>query len=181
MERRSLGRGLDDISEIFLSETEEEESEKNFRGLSSVKIRDEDCSSCIHFILSTPLDPQCRIFTFENEKYGVPPKDTIPLNNGNYCRYFEFDPIGETKRLVNNKNNESDLAEIECKVEEIVRVDRKIAYPDNENTQKSLRKILFEHLEEGYEIRSIKIKKNEEILAKRRRDLKDVTISIIVE
>ena len=53
--------------------------------------------------------------------------------------------------------------------------------PDNENTQKSIRKFLFEHLEGGYEIRSIKIKKNEEILAKRRRDLKDVTISIIVE
>ena len=83
--------------------------------------------------------------------------------------------------MFNNKNNESDLAEIEYKVEEMVRIDRKIAYTDNENTQKSIRKILVEHLEEGYEIRSIKINKNEEILTERGRDSKDVTISIIVE
>jgi hypothetical protein len=179
VEKRSLGRGLDDISNIFISETKEGESEKNFRGLSSVKIRDEDCSSCIHLILPTPPDPQCRIFTFENEKYGVPPKDTISITNGNYCKFFENGFTSETERL--DKNNESDPAEIECKVEEMVRIGRKIAYPDNENTQKNIRKILFEHLEEGYEIRSIKIKKNEEILTERRRDSKDVTILIIVE
>ena len=181
MEKRSLGRGLDEISDIFISETEEDEPRKNFGGLSSVKIRDEDCSSCIHLIFSAPQDPQCRIFTLKNEKFGVPPKDTMYLTNGNYCKYFEHRVTSETERLVNNKNNESDLAEIGCKVEEMVRIDRKIAYPDNENTQKSIRKILVEHLEEGYEIRSIKIKKNEEFLTERGRDSKDVTISIIVE
>jgi hypothetical protein len=181
MEKRSLGRGLDEISDIFISGIEQDEPRKNFGGLSPVKIRDEDCSSCIHLILSTPKDPQCRIFTFKNEKYGVPPKDKKYLTDGNYCKYFECRVAGETEGFVNNKNNESDLAEIECKVEEMVRIDRKIAYPDNKNTQKSIRKILVEHLEEGYEIRSIKIKKNEEILTERGRDSKDVTISIIVE
>ena len=181
MGKRSLGRGLDDISDTFLSETQADEPKKNFRGLSSGKMRDENCSSCIHLILSTSLDPKCRIFTFENEKHGVPPKNTISLTDGNYCQYFEYSVIRETERLVNNKSNESDLSEIECKVEEMVRIDRKIAYPDNENTQKSIRKILFEHLEKGYEIRSINMKKNEEISAKRRRDSKYVTLSIIVE
>ena len=180
MGKRSLGRGMDDISEIFISETEEDGSEKNFRDLSSAKIRDEDCSSCIYLILSNSR-AFCKVFTLENENYGVPFKNTISLTNGNYCHYFEQSVTKETDRLINNKSNEPDLSEIECDVEEMVSINRKIAYPDNENTQKNIRKILFEHLEEGYEIRSIKIKKNEEILTKRRRDLKDVTISIIVE
>ena len=46
MVKRSLGRGMNDISEVFLSKTDEDEPEKNFRALSSRKIRDEDCSSC---------------------------------------------------------------------------------------------------------------------------------------
>jgi len=46
MIKRSLGRGLDDISEVFLSKTNEDGLEKNFRGLSSRKTREEDFSSC---------------------------------------------------------------------------------------------------------------------------------------
>ena len=180
MEKRSLGRGLDEVADIFLSETEENEPEENYRGLESAKIRDEDCSSCIHLILSGS-HPQCRVFTLENGKYGVPFKSTISLTNGNYCKYFEYNVNGEAEGLVNNESLGSDLSEIDCKVEETARIDRKITYPDNEKTQKSIRKILFEHLEDGYEIRSIKMKKNDEILSERRIDLKDVNISIIVE
>jgi len=46
MIKKSLGRGLNDISEVFLSKTNEDGLEKNFSGLSSRKIREEDCSSC---------------------------------------------------------------------------------------------------------------------------------------
>jgi len=46
MIKRSLGRGLDDISEVFLSKTDEDGLEKNSSGLTSGKIRKEDCSSC---------------------------------------------------------------------------------------------------------------------------------------
>ena len=180
MEKRSLGRGLDEISDIFLSETEKNESEENSGGLASAKIRDEDCSSCIHLVLSGS-HPQCRVFTLENEKYGVPFKNTISLTNANYCKYFGDNVTGETEGVINKKSYESDLSEIDCKVEETVRIDRKITYPDNENTQKSIRKILFEHLEDGYEIRSINMKKNDEVLSERKKDLKDVNISIIVE
>ena len=135
MGKKSLGRGMDNIAEIFLSETEEGESERNFKGLSSIKIRDKDCSSCIHLVL-THSRALCKVFTIESEKYGVPFKNTISLSNGNYCQYFEQSVTKETDRLINNKSNEPDLSEIDCNVEEIVRIDRKIAYPDNENTQK---------------------------------------------
>ena len=45
MIKRSLGRGLDDISEVFLSKTDEDGLDKNSSSLSSGKIREEDRSS----------------------------------------------------------------------------------------------------------------------------------------
>jgi hypothetical protein len=180
MGMKSLGRGLDDISDVFLSESEEETRE-NFKGLQQLKIRDDKCSSCIHLISPTQGDPKCRVFTFEYEKYGVSPKEEISLTDGEYCKYFEPNPIREAKKLVNDESNDSDLAEIECKVDKLMRINKKLSYPDNENTQKNIRKVLFNHLENGYEIRSINMRKNEEILANRRRESNNITISIIVE
>ncbi len=45
---------MDDISEVFLSKSDEDGLEKNFRGLSSRKIRDEDCSSCREMPIMAP-------------------------------------------------------------------------------------------------------------------------------
>ena len=181
MEKKSLGRGLDDIADLFLSGIEDEEPKKIFRGLSSDKIRNESCSSCIHLIFSNSLEPKCRIFTFDNEKHGVPYMPTISLTNGNYCDYFESGDPGETDQWVNNKSKDAAPANIEYEVEELVRFDRKIAYPNTENTQKSIRKILIEHLEEGYEIRSIELKKTDAISTPRRKDTRDVEVTIFVK
>jgi hypothetical protein len=180
MEKKSLGRGLDDIADIFLSGIEEE-PKKIFRGLSSDKIRDESCSSCIHLIFSNSLEPKCRIFTFDNEKHGVPYMPTITLTNGNYCDYFESGDLRETDERVSKKSKATDPTDIEYEVEELVKFNRKIAYPKTENTQKSIRKILLEHLEEGYEIRSIELKKTDAISTPRRKDTKDVEVTILVK
>jgi hypothetical protein len=180
MEKKSLGRGLDDIADIFLSGVEEE-PKKIFRGLSSDKLRNESCSSCIHLIFSNSLEPKCRIFTFENEKHGVPYMPTITLTNGNYCDYFESCAPEETGEQVNNKSTDSDSADIEYEVEELVRFNRKIAYPKNENAQKNLRKVLLEHLEEGFEIKSIELKKTDTISTPRRKDTRDVEVTIFVK
>ena len=94
--KKSLGRGLDDISEVFLSKADEDEPKENLKAESSKKIRDEDCSSCIHLILPNPMDAKCRVFTFENEKYDVTPKNNISITDGHYCKYFEPNPISAT-------------------------------------------------------------------------------------
>jgi hypothetical protein len=180
MEKKSLGRGLDDIADIFLSGIEEE-PKKIFRGLSSDKIRNESCSACIHLIFSNALEPKCRIFTFDNEKHGVPYMPTITLTNGNYCDYFESGDPSKTDEQASKKNKATDPPDIEYEVEEFVKFNRKIAYSNNENTQKSIRKILLEHLEEGYEIRSIELKKTDAMASPRRKDTRDVEVTIFVK
>ena len=87
MEKKSLGRGLEEISEIFLS-TSQEKEEEVFTGFSSVRIREETCASCVNIVGDSFEEPKCRIFTFESEKYGVPHIDTITLNHAKYCQYF---------------------------------------------------------------------------------------------
>ena len=74
MEKKSLGREMDDISDIFLSTRMDK---KMLGGFSSEKLRDATCESCAHIISDPNKPPKCKIFTFENKKYGVRYMDTI--------------------------------------------------------------------------------------------------------
>ena len=74
MEKKSLSRGLDDISDIFLSA---QKDKKKLGGFSSEKLRDETCESCARIIRDPNKAPKCNSFTFENKKircalYGDP-------------------------------------------------------------------------------------------------------------
>ena len=81
MGKKRLGRGFEDISDIFLST----QKDKNmFGGFSSEKLRDATCESCARIISDSNKAPKCKIFTFENKKYGVRYMDTISLNSGSY-------------------------------------------------------------------------------------------------
>jgi hypothetical protein len=90
MAKKSLGRGLDDISDIFLSTRKDKEM---LNGFSSKKLRDATCEFCAHIINDSNNASKCKIFTFKNEKYGVRYMDTISLTSGSYCeilsRFFK--------------------------------------------------------------------------------------------
>jgi len=55
----------------------------------------------------------------------------------------------------------------EFEIEETVSVRKRIAYPDTENAQENIRKCLFKHLEEGYFICRVELRKNADILKPR--------------
>ena len=180
MERKSLGRGLNDISDIFLSGIEYKDVEEHkeiLSLLSSVTTQNENCYSCINLIEKFS-DPKCKIFTFQNEKYAVPYMEKITPTQGRYCKYFNPVPIRKTDGFLNNTNKILEPTDTEYEVEEIVKVDRKIAYPNAVNSQKSIKKILVEYLKEGYQIRSLKLKKTDNIstIGKKESSAVDVTI-----
>ena len=161
MEKKSLGRGLNDLSDIFLSGIAQENakaSKKVNSKVSSASSKHVDCYSCINFI-DKFSDPKCRIFTFENNKYLVPYMEKITATQANFCKFFSPNNTRETKSLLNNKHEISEREHVEYEVEELVKVDRKIAYHKAENTQKDIRNILLDHLQEGYEIKSLKLRK----------------------
>jgi len=154
MEKKRLGRGLDDISDIFLSTRKEKQ---NFDGFSSEKLRDATCESCTRIVRDSDKAPKCRIFTFESKKYGVGFMDTISLTNGGYCEYFE--PV--YKKYADNgfrvEGTSPNTEEINCEIEENVIVRKNIAFPNTPYAQQDLLKSLSTHLEENYSIQRIEL------------------------
>jgi hypothetical protein len=160
MERKSLGRGIEDISHIFQSD---QKDKKNSGGFSSKKLRDATCESCVSIIRNSPKPAKCRIFTLENKKYGVRYMETLSPSSGNYCKFFE--PIPQTNE------NSDDVKElfpvndnVECRIEESIAIQRNITYPESPDAQQNILNSLSKHLDENYSIKCVDLRKTGEIL-----------------
>ena len=179
MEKKSLGRGLEDVSNVFLSRSDEKSQNKTLSGSLLLIMREETCASCINLVGHPSAKPKCRIFTFESEQYGVPHVDTIDLNHAKYCKHFQPITSMNEKKIVKSKSKDPDPAEDEGEVEEVVRVHRRIAYLNTENAQKNIRKALFKHFEDGYRIKSMTLRKIGEVTGHIRKEtVEEVTIFI---
>jgi len=160
MEKKSLGRGLEDISDLFLSNRKDK---KILVGFSSKKLRDSSCEFCSNIIGDPNKVPRCKIFTLNNEKYGVRYMDTISLTSGSYCEYFDpvFQEKGDNSFMA--EETSSDNSEVNCDIEEHVTVRRNITYPDTVKAQQDILKSFSKHLEENYSIKSIELIKTDRI------------------
>ena len=183
MEKKRLGRGLNEISETFLSKVEHKdvgEHKEILLELSSIIEQEENCNYCINLNNSFP-DPKCNIFTFQNEKYAVPYLEKINPTQGKYCKYFKHIPLQSTNGLSINKNTIPELTDTECEVEETTRIDRKIAYTNAKNSQKFIKKSLVEHLKEGYMIKSCVLRKIENVSTIGKNESREVEVTIYTE
>ncbi len=158
MAKKSLGRGLDDISDIFLSTRRDK---KMLNGFSSIKLRDATCELCANIINDPNKASICKIFTLNNEKYGVRYMDTISLTSGSYCEYFEPVPQEKAGNSFVAKETSAYHAKNKCDIEENVTVRRSIAYPNTPEAQKDILKSLSKHLEENYSVKSIELRKTD--------------------
>jgi hypothetical protein len=160
MERKSLGRGIEDISNTFISSRKDK---KTPGGFSSKKLRDATCESCVSVIRNSDKAPKCKIFTLENKKYGVRYMETLSPSSANYCEFFE--PIFQNNESPDTVKKRSTVnTEIECQIEESVTVQRIISYPPLPNAQQNILNSLSKHLEENYSITSIDMTKTDEVL-----------------
>lgn len=176
MEKKSLGRGLEDISEIFLSKGEEQQPKRIFNGFSSVKLRDETCESCVHFIVPHTGKESCKIFSQAYEKYGVVHIDSIIPIYANFCEYFIPVTLGAAEKIFEERRKNKDILETKCEVEETVSIDRKITYPDSAGGQKDMKKTLFGYIEEDFEIRNVELKKTYMDSKNRKKEKMDVQV-----
>lgn len=160
MGKKSLGRGLNDISDIFLS-TRRDKNMLN--GFSSKKLRDATCEFCANIVSDSNNASRCKIFTLNNEKYGVRYMDSISLRSGSYCKYFE--PVIQEK--ADNgfvaRETSADHTKITCDIEENVIIHKNITYPDTPRAQKDIIKSLSRHLEKNYSVKSIELGKTDRI------------------
>ncbi len=177
MERKSLGRGIEDISNAFISDRNDK---KTPGGFSSKKLRDVTCESCVSVILNSHKAPKCKIFTLEYKKYGVRYMETLSPSSANYCEFFE--PIFQNNQSLDPAKEPSTInAEIECQIEESVTVQRIIAYPPLPNAQQNILNSLSKHLEENYSIKSIDLRKTDKIVRPGKVKYIDEEVTIYIE
>ena len=162
-EKKSLGRGLEDISNTFLSVNEQTKDKNTYHGFSSFAIREAMCSSCIHIVEDHSGHLKCKIFTFGSEKYGVKYLDSVELHQAKYCEYFKSSPPIKEETSLENEADGSDQTGVQYEVEETVTVKKKIAYQNIGNVQQKMRMALSNHIQEGYSIRQVVLRKTEEI------------------
>lgn len=177
-EKKSLGRGLEDISNTFLSSNEQKKDKNMYHGFSSFAIREAICSSCIHIVEDHSGHLKCKIFTFENEKYGVMYLDSITLDQAKYCEYFKSSTQIQEETTLENEANNSDQTGFPYEVEETVTVKKKIAYQNIGNVQQKMRVALSMHIQEGYSIRQVVLRKTEEISRANKRERRNEEVII---
>ena len=159
MGKKSLGKGLEDISSVFLSSNDEKGPKPSIEGFSSFIIRKETCASCIHFIDHPHAKPKCSVFTFESETYGVPHLESISMRYAENCKHFQPNTSMNTGKKRKGRSKGALPDEDEHGIEEAVSVHRRIAYPNTENAQQSIRKALFKYFEDGFHIKSMTLRK----------------------
>lgn len=177
MQKKSSGRGIQGISDIFLSSQEGKKTEDEF---SSVKLRDETCESCTNIIREADNAPKCKIFTVENKKYGVRYMDTISMTSGRYCRYFKSISQENNLSRSSGKETSTDHTETQCEIEENIIVRRNIAYPNTSNAQQDMLKSLSKHLEKNYRLERIELRKVDRICQPGMEKCKEERITIFI-
>ena len=89
MEKKSLGRGLKEISSTFMTPEEELKPEEKPSFLSA-PVRKKLCTDCLNMIKPSMELPRCKIFSFKNDA-----NEPILPNYMKYCCYFQ--PINPGK------------------------------------------------------------------------------------
>lgn len=159
MEKKSLGRGLEEISNVFLSQT----ADAKRRGDPSVaKPREGLCLSCRNYVEGPFEPPQCKIFAGSNGETRAPRPDPLAMSHAGYCHHFEASLPSRPPASTDQNEEDRSLDHLQCEIEETVSVHRKISYPGRRGGQQKIKKALEEHLDAGFSIKSIELSRAEE-------------------
>lgn len=174
MGKKSLGRGLEHISEVFLS------SEANGQNDNPSDAKKKEPESVQHRsppekgqIVSIDQHEQ-RIGNEKTEKHVHPPYSDFFLDENleEAGETFSFGPEGLPE--------DADLMDAMCEVEEKITIERTISYPDSPDAQQKLIHLLCRHLKDGYAIRRIELVRLEKNRKPGRSDEKEEVITINV-
>lgn len=180
MEKKNFSKGLENISSVFLSSEKKTDGLYLDNGFSAVPKREETCASCTNMLEGSSGKPKCRIFTFENKKYGVTHLDAITLNHAHYCNHFA--PISSEKNgtLKDVKDDFSYEGEDGPEIEETITSQKNIVYPDTEAAQQKMKAITLKYIESGYSIRSVELGKTAAIEGPNKKKCKEEILSFSI-
>lgn len=180
MEKNGLGRGLEDISSIFMT-PEKKSVPLNKAPDLSASLKKKSCTDCINILEKPQEDPRCKIFSFKYDKDGVPVIDSIMPSFANYCCYFDPGESHENDRagtLSFEKSSEEEISFNE-EIEETVNTHKKISISGNGDSRYRFKKLFLHYLEKGYEVKRIDFIKKEEHIDSSHRTVKHEEVTIV--
>jgi hypothetical protein len=183
MEKKSLGRALEDISHLFLSSSPADTNrEITDTGFWSVGIRDETCASCVHHLEDRETGLKCRIFSLENEKFGVPHIENITYGHARYCKHYTPSRKGTPDESLTEAPSPGNTSKGEegPDLEEKISITRKMAYPDSESGQQRMKAAILNYLREGYEVRRVELRKHHQVIEPGRKETRDEVLSVVI-
>ena len=156
--KKSLGRGLEDISNVFLTQPAEKKRRSN---PSFARPEKALCLSCRNYVQEPFEPPLCKVFAGHNGESLAPHPDAVAMNHAGYCQYFEALSSPEKPAAADVFEKDRSTGHIRCEIEETVTVQRKISYPPRDGAQRDIRKALDEHLDAGFSIKAVELHKVE--------------------
>ena len=159
MEKKSLGRGLEDIADIFISQKKEnipadDSTSENAREMVGKSYPDhsfEDSEGSISF-------SEDDIITVINERLRV---TRNCLNTGRPLEH-DLSVKDDDLRTRNMENTPEDCPDI-CEITEHVTSKKKMGYVNTPDVQQIIVKSLFQHLRQNYNIKNIELVKVNEV------------------
>jgi hypothetical protein len=162
MEKKGLARSLKDISRTFITTEDESTPDDPSLIFLTNPVREDRCSACVNVIEEADSPLRCRIFSSKNEKYGVIFLKSIMPGYAKYCRYFEPRPPHEAENSGDIDNPASNASQEHMEYEQTITSQKDIAIKDDSTLQMNFKKMLSQHLEQGYEIVRIELEKKVE-------------------
>jgi len=159
MEHKRLGRGLEDITDIFISQKKENNPADSSRSQNT-----REAAGTSHPAHS-PAEPERCIPGNENGPLLENAKNDNVVGNcleqKNTLKQNRSEQVGdqETRRIETKTPDFSDV----CEITEHVTSKKKMAYLDTPETQQIIANSLFQYLRQNYTIRKIELSKVSEV------------------
>ena len=180
MEKNGLGRGLEDISSIFM--TPEKESKPLDKAPDiSASLKKKSCKDCVYFLEIPQEAPKCKKFSFKYNREDVPMDESIMPSFASQCCYFhpvESDNNDKVGTLSYKTPSEEEIS-FNTEIEETINAYKNIYISENGGSQYRFKKLLSQYLEKGYEIVRIDFIKKEEHIDSYHRTIKHEEVTIV--
>ncbi len=159
MEKKSLGRGLEDIADIFISQ-KKENTPRDDASIKNVKDVVGGYYPANAFEGSKPSNslPEEDIRPLTDERFNV------PMDHLNSEQFFEHDypGRGDSPRSSQMEVTPEDHEDV-CEITEHITSTKKMAYLNTADVQKNIIKSLSQHLRQNYNIKNIELVKVNEV------------------
>jgi hypothetical protein len=159
MQKKSLGRGLEDISNIFISQKKESLPANDSISEDSRMVVDGSIPE------DTNEASEINLPTQENEDIiAAMDRQNADSNNSNTEPSYQFDhPRSDDAQRAGNHENVLKDRSNSCQITEHITINKNIAYSNTPDVQQNIVKSLFQYLGQNYEINKVELTKVNQI------------------